>query len=277
MPPVKKGGPQPARGTKLTLSVGLVNVPVKIAPLVRSTSISGKRICPCHSEPIKSQSICATTGEMVEPVTGFEYDGRFVTGVDRADHKAERDGRLELTGTVELDTLDPLYFDKSYVLWPQDGQEASHDLIAELLRTSGKALIGKTVLTSSTRVIAIRWSDATGTLVAHSINYDEAIAWNDVGLVKAGLDSRPSTADESAIALGEQLLATLTGDLDFGAVRDEYAGNLAVAIEAAAQGLPAPAPAEAAPAPAAIDLMDALRASVEQSKPKAKTRKKVTA
>jgi DNA end-binding protein Ku len=272
MPP-KKGAPAPARGSKLTLSVGLVNVQVKMAPLVRSTAVGGRRLCPCHNEPVKAQSVCAESGEVVEAVTGFEHEGRFVTGVDRAEHKSERDGMVDLTATVELDTFDPLYFDKSYLLWPNEGGAAGYDLIAASLKASGKALIGTTVLTSATRVLAIRWSPATETLVAHTIAYDQAIAWNDAKLV-ATANAERGEVDDGQLALADQLLGSLADSIDLEAIEDDYANSLQAAIAAAAAGLPAPAPKAEAPRAQVVDLMDALKASVAEAQGKKPAAKK---
>jgi DNA end-binding protein Ku len=286
--PSKAKYPAPARGTGLTISVGLVNVPVKIAPLIRSTAIGGRRVCSCHQEQVKQANICTVTGGIAEGVeTGFEHEGRMVTGVDRADFKSKRDGQLKLTSFVDIGSIDPLYFEKSYVVWPQDENDtvvAAHDLLARLLQKTGKALVGTTVLTTSTRVVAIRWSQATETLVAHVLTYDANVSWNDVGLVKTGLDQRPAPS-EAELDLAEQLLGTLS-DSDagevIGDVTDEYNERLVAAIEAAAQGLPAPVVEDEPEAAPVIDLLAALQASVEAAAPaktkaKAKPRKKVAA
>jgi len=273
----KVKAPAPARGSKLTLSVGLVNVPVKVAPLVKSTSISGKRLCPCHHLPIKSSSTCTEDGTVVEAVTGFEQDGKYVVGVERSEHAVARDGQVDLASTVDVAALDPLYFDKSYLLWPQDGGEGAYDLLCEALRTSGKALIGQTVLSRSTRVLAIRWSDATGTLVVHSLAYDEAIAWSDVQLVRSATDARRDTVDEGQLALAQQLVSTLPEGVDLEAVADDYNESLRAAIEAAAMGLPAPEVAAAPAAAPVVDLMEALQASVAEAAPKPKAKRKKAA
>jgi DNA end-binding protein Ku len=280
--PSKAKYPAPARGTGLTISVGLVNVPVKIAPLIRSTAVGGRRVCSCHHEPVKQQNHCTVSGDVAEGIeTGFEYEGRMVTGVDRSDFKSSRDGQLKLTGFVDIGSIDPLYFEKSYVVWPQDENDtvvAAHDLLARLLQQTGKALVGTTVLTTSTRVVAIRWSQATETLVADVLTYDANVSWNDVGLVKTGLDQRPDPS-EAELNMAEQLLGTLASDVDLSDVTDEYNERLVAAIEAAAQGLPAPVVADEPEAAPVVDLLAALQASVEAAapKPKAKPRKKVAA
>jgi len=279
--PSKTKAPAPARGVGLTISVGLVNVPVKYAPLTEKNGVGGKRVCSCHHEPIKQANICQHTGQPAEGVeTGFEYEGQLVTGVDRSDFKSKRDGQLKLTGCVELSEIDPLYFEKSYVVWPQEGAtvEAAHDLLAALLRDTGKALVGTTVLTTSTRVVAIRWSPATQTLVAHVLDYDANVRWNDVALVREGIASRPE-AGQAELQVAETLLSTLSDTIDLADITDEYNERLAEGVAAAALGMPKPVIEDEPEAEPVVDLMAALQASVDAAKPKPKpkTRKKVAA
>jgi len=105
MPPRgKTGAPAPARGTKLTVGFGLVNVDVKLAPLTRSDSgrVAGKTLCAAHHSPIKQQSVCDEGGEVCEETEiGYEADGRYVT-VDKDALGADRTGRLELTGVLDV-------------------------------------------------------------------------------------------------------------------------------------------------------------------------------
>src|SRR5262245_13094176 len=95
------------RGSRRVLSVGLVNVPVKLATFTSSTSVRGTRLCPDHEVPVKSGvATCSHDGHDVdEPITGYEYGGGYVTGVDRSEHTAEKDAAIELRYAVELDEL----------------------------------------------------------------------------------------------------------------------------------------------------------------------------
>ncbi len=149
MPPRgKTGAPAPARGTKLTVGFGLVNVDVKLAPLTRSDSgrVAGKTLCTVHHSPIHQQSVCDEGGEVCEEtVIGYEVDGGYVV-VDRDALGADRSGRLELTAVLDVSAIDPLYFEKPYLVWPQAGHEAGFDLLVASLRASGKAAIGETVM-----------------------------------------------------------------------------------------------------------------------------------
>jgi DNA end-binding protein Ku len=275
----EKKGAAPSRGTKLSLSVGLVNVPVKVATFTKDRAVRGTTLCPDHLVPVKSgKGLCSGDGHVVEEsITGFEHEGRYVTGVNRADHYPKGDGVVRLENVVEMGAIDPVRFEKTYLIWPQEGGEPAYDLLAATLRANGKALIGRTVLTTSTRALAIRWSEETGTLVGHVLTYDASIGWSDVKLVADAMAERP-VVDQAQMDLAETLIGSLSADLDLSAVEDDYNAALEAAIEAAAKGQPAPVLTAVPEAPATGDLMAALEASVAATaKAKAKGRKKVAA
>src|SRR5262249_35037493 len=151
-----------------------------------------------------------------------------------------------------------LYFEKSYLLEPDTGGAQAHDLIAAVLRENGKALIGQTVLGTSTRTLAIRWSPATDTLVAHTLVYEAAIAWNDVADVVRDAADRPLTAAQAAPAA--QLANALPGEFDLAEVYDDYSNELLAAIAAKAAGKTVPVKPAAPAAAATGDIMEALLA-----------------
>jgi DNA end-binding protein Ku len=260
------GGGSRRRGNKLVLTVGLVNAPVRLSPLSRDTTVRGTRLCPDHECKTANQIVCADHGHVIdEPLAAFEHDGQYVTGVDRADFKADKDGTLVLVSAVDLSELDPLYFEKSYLLEPDVGGAPAHDLIAAVLRESGRALIGQTVLGTSTRTLAIRYSHATGTLVAHTLVYEAAVAWDNVHDVAQATDSRKVI--DGQVALAAQLIDALPAEFDLAEVYDDYSNALLAAIAAAAAGKPiAIKTADPAPEPTQ-DVMAALLASVAQAKP----------
>ena len=262
--------PAPARGSKLTISFGLVNVGVKFAPLVRSERTKGRMLCTEHGTPISTQTVCEH-GEVCETQTGYEYGGGFVVLQDRKALESSRDGVLELKAYVDAGDVDPLYVEKTHLLWPQDGQEAGYDLLRDLLAESGKAVVGTSVLSKSTKAVVIRVSN--GVLVAHVCTYDANVAWNDVGLVA----SRKATATSpEMLTAAKALFESLNGQFDFATVEDEYELRLREAIEAQAAGREIVRAEEPEAAPV-TDLMAALTASVEAAKPKATRRKKVAA
>jgi DNA end-binding protein Ku len=266
----------PSYSRKLTLSVGLISVPIRYGTFARDRAPGGSYVCPEHLVPAKQGTkVCSHDGHLAEEtVLAYQHGGRWVTGIDRNEHKAGRDGILALEHAVDVATLDPALYERTHLLWPDAGGETPFDLIAETLRASGKALIGKAVLSTSTKAIAIRWSELTGTLVAHVLTYDANLAWADIEAVRAAREERPEPS-EAHLAMAEQLLETLGDEFDFAALEDDYAASLSAAIEAAAAGQPVAVPDKVEAPTQVVDLMDALKASVAAAQPK--KRKKVAA
>ncbi len=278
--PPKPAGPK--GGRKLTIGFGLINVDVAICPLTRSQTISGRTLCAEHLVPIKSAARCTAVDHICEEtVVGYEADGGFVQ-VDTKELEVAGDGRVALESCVDVGTIDPIYLEKTYLLWPQPGAEQAFDLLAKTFRETGRAAIGTCVLSKATRALVIRWSEATGTLVAHVCTYDAAIRWDDVAIVKDAFEARPE-AKKAEVETAGLLLGQLEGEFDPTAYADEYVEALAEAIRAAADGKPVKKAAKQAEQPAPSgDIMAALQASLAAaSKPKAKAngkgRKKVPA
>lgn len=266
--------PVPARGQKLTISLGLVNVPVKYAPLVRSGRTSGKFVDPADKGPVTQQYVNGK-GEVVKPVTAYDHEQGPVV-LDDEDKKAlelERDARLELKAFCEPGAVDSLYIEKTFLVWPEKGQEAGYDLICETLANEDRVLVGTTVIRKSTKALVLRYGQ--GCLLAHQCTYDANVAWNDHRLVTMAKSERPAPAKEM-LETAVTLFSNLPDEFNFAEVTDEYDERLQAAIDAAAHGRPVEQTPEAAPTPV-VDLMDALRASVAASKgtkPKAPARKR---
>ena len=272
----------PRASARLAMGVGLVNFEVGIAPLMSSDrGPRGRILCAEHRQPIKQASYCEAGDHYCEStITGFEANGGFVE-VDRNAAAAERSGRIELERLVPLEEIDPLYFEKTYVVWPTDGHATAFDLIAAVLRDgsggAGWALTGRTVFSRSSRLVVLRWSRLTGGLLRHLCQFDANVRWSDLELVSGAATAR-GEPDETHLQAAQTLLHALSGEFE-PAAEDDYAVALEQAIQAAAAGLPVEARPEAPAAPV-IDLMAALTASVEAAKGKAakpKARKKVAA
>ena len=258
--------PTPRASSKLTISYGLVNVAVSLAPMVdpKSGRVSGRFLDPETLTPAKQVYINEATGEIVEKVTGYPYGDGFVVldAGQKDDLKSERDGRLELQAFVEPDTVDPLYFEKANLVWPDKGHEQGYDVICETLAESGRYLVGTSVMRDSTKVIVLRYSQ--GCLLAHVCTYDTMLRWNEHKLVTMAHGER-SPAEPALVEMAQQLFSTLTDEFDFSTVTDEYDGRLRAAIEAAAEGRPIEKAPQVELTPT-VDLMEALKASVAAAK-----------
>lgn len=258
--------PAPSRGNKLTISFGLVNVGVKYAPMIdpKGGRLSGNFLDPETLTPAKQLYVNEATGEVVQKVTGYPYGDGYVvlSDADKQSLKSERDGRLELKSFIDPDEVDPLYFEKTHIVWPDKGGESGYDLLCAALAETGKFLVGTAVLRDSTKVVVLRY--AQGCLMAHVCTYDANLKWDDHKLVTMAHGERPRP-DEAMVEMAINLFSTLDEDFDWSSVTDEYDARLRAAVEAAAEGRTIERPAEEPVKPTA-DLMEALKASVAAAK-----------
>lgn len=269
--------PAPSSGKGLTVSFGLVNVGVKFAPLVQDKRTKGHYVDPVSGGPVKQQYV-NEAGEVVKPISAYDHASGPISlnTEEKAALESERDKRLNLQAFVELDSVDPLYFTNTYLVWPEKGNEAGYDLLCEALAESGKALVGTSVLTKATATVLLRYGQ--GCLLMHVCTYDANVNWGNHRLVTQARSERPEPASE-LIEMARSLFATLDDEFDFASVTDEFDERLVAAIEAKSEGKPIASAPEAEPMVVA-DLMDALKASVAAAgdkKPKAKRTRKVAA
>jgi DNA end-binding protein Ku len=284
----------PLRGTKLTLSFGLVNVPVAMKPLAETTrSIAGKLMCPEHGPTLNMQSVCSkgTPHEHViendERLKGYPHPDdptQFVVVDPEIVKELEepRTGDAAIEKIVDVEQIDPGYLDKTYLVWPQAGGEQGFDLLAAVLRKNGRAAVVTAVLSKQTSTILFRWSEHFGCLLAHTIRFDSRIRHADVQVAAEYAEKRPEPS-AAHVDAAEALLATLEGELDTSEVVDRITPLMHEAIRAAANGETYKAP-ETTPEPTPeVDLLAALQASVAATKktaakkPAAKKRAKAAA
>jgi len=245
------------------LKVSLVNIPVKVFPATESsatisfnqlhgecqTRIQQKKWCPhCEREVTNS-----------EIVKGYEFEkGRYVVVEDEDIQKV----RVESTRVIDLvqftdDTaIDPIYVDRAYYLAP-DGGVASQAFAVMREGMEGKAGIGKLAMYGREYLVAVRPQQKG--LVMYTLHHEAEIRGIDQ---IEELNSVPPKIKPEEIKLAKQVVATFDGTLDLKEYRDEYQEGLRKIIDAkiAGQEIVAPEPAEA---PRVVDLMEALRRSLD--------------
>lgn len=260
------GAATPRAWRNVTLSLGLVNVDVSLGSLMESHQPSGHVVCAEHKQRVTQPYRCdQCDGKPAETAKAFEHGGELVT-LEDADIdacKTQPDNVVKLTGFVYAGEVDPIYFDKAYNIWPQRNMGGAYALLVSALRDSGRALVGTTTLTKSTRVMVIRWSTATETLVAHLCHYGANVKANDVALVQR-ITAEQDAPDQDALVLVDKLLESLASEFDANKVEDTYTEALCSAISAKATGTPVEHQGQPVEDDRATDLMDALRAEVER-------------
>jgi DNA end-binding protein Ku len=277
--------PTPSRASKLTLTFGLVNVPVSMKPFGETKRpVSGKMTCPEHGPVLKQQYVCSqgTKDEHVIPndeiVKSYEHPDRpgEMVVLEQAvldEFTESRTGFATIERVVDTDSIDPCFYEQTHLVWPGDGGELGFDLFTSVLREQGKAAVTTCVISKRTRMVVFRWSEQFGCLLGHVVRFAGELRMNDLALVKAGQAARPPLDAEQA-KMAAQLLSTLEGDFNPEEVTDTYTDLMRHAIRSRADGTTFAKP-KAEPQPSATDLMDALTASIQAvsgAKPKAPTK-----
>lgn len=253
---------------KGSISFGLVNIPVKLHAATEDKDVKLRTLHKkCHS-PIKYEKICPVCEEKVEKediVRAYEYvKGKFVVLDDEVLEQLKKEHQekaVEIINFVKMDEIDPIYFERSYYLSPDDGGVKAYSLLRKALQESGKAGLAKIVIRSKEQLAIVRVYE--NTLVLETIHYpDEVRNVRDVPNVPA--DEHISEKElETAVLLIEQL----TTKFDPENYEDEYRNALLRVIEAKrAETIHGPNEEEKKPKMNVTDLMAALQASIDKTK-----------
>jgi DNA end-binding protein Ku len=253
---------------KGAISFGLVSIPIKMFAATEEKDIRFRSLHKkCHT-PIKYKKMCPLCGEEVGPddiVKGFEYEpGRFVivSDEDIESARAEVQARtIEIVDFVNLAEIDPIYFDKTYYLAPQPEVAASakaYNLLREAMARSGRIAVARVTMRDKQTLCVLRiYGEA---LVLETIFYpDEIRLVAEVPGLPQGMKT-----DEKEMDIAEKLIGNLTAAFDPSKYTDTYREALQHIIEDRIAGRQVVAQPEA-PESNVIDLMEALKASVERT------------
>jgi DNA end-binding protein Ku len=255
-----------------SLSFGLVSIPVGLAPATkpaaRQSDVSFRLLHRECQTPIKQKRWCPTHDREVtqdEIVRGYEFaKGQFLV-VEDADLEAlERhdDSRsIEITTFVEGESVDPIYFDRTYFLVPAAaaGQRRPYVLLLEAMRQTGTAALGRFVRAGRESLCLVRAKDDALVLetlfLAEDVHSQAEIAEAVEG----------TKVKDSELELARQVIDSLAGDFEPSALASEYRRDLRALLDAKQRGEEIAVPEPVAEAPV-IDLMEALKASVAAAK-----------
>jgi DNA end-binding protein Ku len=266
-----------------SISFGLLNVPVKLYSAVARHNIALREIRGSDSARIKHRRVAEGTDEEVpydEIIKAFELtEGQYVP-ISKDEMSAlapEKTRAIDVQDFVDLDEIDPIYFDSPYYLGPAEGAEKAYSLLAKAMQASGKVAIARFVFRNKEHLAAIR--TAGGVLTLTTMRFaDEVVPASELAEVLP--DKAPKVAKKEQ-EMAEQLIDSLSTDFDPSSYRDEYREQLLGLIERKAEGKEIVAPESEAPqATKAPDLMAALEQSIaaakgeQGAKPKAATRKR---
>lgn len=247
---------------KGTISFGMVNIPVKLFTATESKDISFRQLHEPDNARIQYQRWCPVEERKVESdeiVKGYEYTkDRYVIVTDEDFENLPVAGKrtIELAAFVDAEDIDPIYYEKTYYLEPEEIGAKPYALLVKALEEKGKTAIGKIAIRSRERLCALRLLN--GQLAMETLLYaDEVRPQGAIAEVEVS---------EAEMKIATSLVELLEEDFDISRYKDDYREALMELIEAKLEGQEFVAPEEPEEAAPVVDLMAALRASVEAAR-----------
>ena len=251
---------------KGAISFGLVTIPVKLYSATETKDVSFHQVRRSDGSRIRYKRVAATDGEEVpygEIAKGYELsNGETVvlTDEDFKDLPLTTSRAIDVLQFVPLEQVDPIYFEKSYYLEPDKAGVKPYALLRDALEQSGKVALVKVALRNRESLGTLRVRD--GVFVLETMLWPDEVREPDFGFLDDDVEVRPQE-----LAMAGSLIETLSGDFDPTQYRDTYREALQQVIEAKVAGAEVVQPAEEQPpSGTVVDLMAALRASVEAAK-----------
>src|SRR6185295_19511812 len=199
-----------------TISFGLLNVPVRMYSSVARRSIALREIRESDSARIKHRRVAEGTDEEVpyeNIVKAYELSpGQYVPlGKDEMAALApEKTRAIDVLDFVDIEEIDPMFFDSPYYLGPAEGAEKAYSLLGAAMESSGKAAITRFVFRNKEHLEAVRSSDGVLNLTTWGFA-DEVI--RPYGLAGGRPDKTPKVAKKER-EMAEQLIESLSTEFD---------------------------------------------------------------
>ncbi len=249
---------------KGAISFGLVTIPVSVYPATEEKSLRFHQLHDADHGRIRYKRVCSIDGQEVEYdhiVKGYEVEkDRYVVITDEdLEAVPVRSSRaIDIQQFVELTEIDPVLFKKSYYLVPDETGAKAYALLRRALAEENKVGIAKVSFRDKEHLAALRFKGDVFVL--------ETMYWPDE-IREAAFETlgRDEDVRPNEVAMAKQLIESLTEPWDPTRYRDEYREALLEIVEKKLAGEPIEVPEEAPPA-RIVDLMAALKASVEAAK-----------
>jgi DNA end-binding protein Ku len=244
------------------ITFGLVSIPIKLYVAARPETVSFNQLHSVCRSRLRQKLYCPTCERDVERgeiVKGFKRDDGYVIMEDADFEAADPEGSraLEVLEFVDLASVDPVYLERSYYLAPQEASERAYHVLLDALREAGKAALTRFVMGTREYHALLRPGD--GKLVLHTLYYAD-----EVREIEARWKAVQPTPQEVELAV--KLVEALAHDFDPGKYHDAHRAKLMELVQARAEGRPLAVAGERREPARVVNLMEALRQSVEQVK-----------
>jgi DNA end-binding protein Ku len=278
-----------------SISFGLLNVPVKLYSAVSSRSISFRELRAEDHSRVRHKRVAEEDGEEVpydKIVKGYEIAPEqyvILTKDELEDMAPKKTKAIQIEDFVDLDEIDPIYFDRPYYLGPQLGAEKAYALLATAMAEQRKVAVARFVMRNKESLAAIRADSKGEVLTLATMRFaDEVVPPDQLdGLLGEDTDVEPNKKE---VEMAKALIDSLASDFEPEGYKDEYREELIDLIERKARGEEVVSADAEAPKPTkAPDLMAALEESLaavkgeelgggdDKPKPKSKSKSKAPA
>ncbi|MFN2543658.1 MAG: Ku protein [Actinomycetota bacterium] len=249
---------------KGAISFGLVSIPIRVFPATEEKGLSFNQLHEKDHGRIKYQRICAKCGEVVpyeEIVKGYEYEKDKYVVLEEEELAAvpvESSRAIDILQFVDADEIDPILYKKSYYLIPEETGVKAYRLLREAMSEDGRVGIAKVSFRDKEHLSALRFSEEV--LVLETMFWPDEIRATDFPELEKDAKLRPQE-----VQMARTLIENLTDDWNPDQYQDEYREALLGIVEKKVAGeeiefIEAPEPTKV------VDLMEALKASVEAAK-----------
>src|SRR5580704_5124788 len=250
------------------LTFGLISIPIRLFSAARTERISLNQLHNVCKTRIRMPLFCPHCERQVprnEIVKGYEYEkDQYVLfseeELDKIEPQSARS--MEILEFVKVDEIDPLYYDASYYVTPEDEGKKAYQLLFKAMEESGYAAIAKLTMHQREHIVVVR-PRANG-MTLHTMYYtNEVREVAEYGQTDASAEPKPAEKK-----LAEQLIESLAAKFEPEKYKDQYQESMRTMIESKQQGQEIAAVQHPKLAPV-IDLMEALKKSIAEKQPAA--------
>jgi DNA end-binding protein Ku len=249
---------------KGAITFGLISIPVKLYGATEDKTVHFNLLHEKDGERVHNKRVCDKGHEVEwsELVRGYEYaKGRYVVFTDEELEAAGVDSvkAVDIDSFVAYDEIDPMYFNKSYYVVPDSGGEKAYRLLAYALEETGQSAVGKITLREKEHLATLRL--AGGVFVLETMHWPDEIREAKFDELK----SRPRLTDGEK-KMARSLVDQLSGEFKPDRFKDEYRSAIKKLAKKKVEGKEITVTEKEEQPAGVIDLMEALRQSVEQAK-----------
>ncbi len=260
---------------KGAISFGLVSIPIRVFPATEEKTLRFNQLHDKDGGRIKYQRVCSIDGEEVSfdhIVKGYEIEKDHYVMLDDEDFDkvpVESSRAIDIQEFVDISEIDPIYYKKTYYLVPEETGVKAYTLLREAMSDSSKVGIAKVSFRDKEHLAALRF--AGDVFVLETMYWPDEIRAADFDELQQPVKLRPQE-----VQMAQALIESLSGDWNPEEFTDEYREALMQIVEAKANGeeIVVAEPAEEAKV---VDLMEALKASVDAAKKTSKPAKRSSA